>query len=406
MGSEESGRSASTGRGAAVRWSASLVVAAVLLSLTAGAIGGVDAGTASGTDRTAVVTTGVLDGPGVPPGEGGVLPSESQKRQRALQDSAVDICGRDASTFVGVYNSQVESVPGLVADRVRDSNVHLQVEGDANRDYAMVTDEDAQVVEYSEGKPEEASLRVETDCATFQEITDSERPSETFRAAYADGRIKLVGLGPVNYVFFEGLDKVTDPIAWAVLLGLFLLVLLVLYIFYRRLTLYYREGDDDAEQAEGQGSEAGPPPEEKPPSQGPQGPPDAATRAGQPSQGGQGQGQAQSGRNVRGGNHEPEGRPGEGGSPRADERPESRTSDQTEPRSGGGSGPRADDPTNTGASNHTEPRSGGRTGPGADDTRDARSGERRERRDTDNARSRDREYPDDDESGSSTSSGN
>jgi hypothetical protein len=326
MGAEGPCASGVTGCRATVRRSVMLVVVAVFLALTAGAVGGVAVGTSeAGTDSGPGERAALLDnvGPNLHhqvEGQHG----QAGDRQRQREDSAVNICDREAATFVRVYNSQINSVPGLVADRIQDANVHLQVDGDADRDYKMVTDEEAQVVDYSEGKPAEASLRVETDCATFQEITDSQRPGERFRAAYADGRVRFVGLGPVNYVFFEGLNRVTDPIAWAVLLGLFLLLVVVLYLFYRRLTLYYRDDEDDAESDTG----AGPPPGDGPPAQRP---PDAEPRAGEPpSQGHQG-----SGRNApeserqptRGADMGQQGGPNDGR--------ESRSGDSTNPESGG-----------------------------------------------------------------------
>jgi hypothetical protein len=299
-----------------IRSSVVLVVVAVFVSLTAGAVAGAAVGTsgdtgAPGAGAGTVASAPVAGSAGAPtPGyRVGVQYRQAGDGDGQSGDSSVSICERVAQRFVSVYNSQTDSVPGLVSNRVEDSNVHLQVDNDSDRNYTMVTNEEGQVTEYSVGKPESASLRVETDCATFQEITDSERPTETFRVAYAEDRIRFIGLGTVNSVFFAGLDRLTDPIAWGVLLVLFVLVLVVLYLFYRRLTLYYRNDDDEDEDGPDEGGGS-------PPGDGATGggPPDPNTRSGHPP----------------GQNQEPPGRgrgTGDGPEPRPDDRSDSRSSD-------------------------------------------------------------------------------
>jgi len=258
-----------------VRSSVVLVVAAVFVSLTAGAVAGAAVGTSGGAGAPGTGAGTVASAPAAG-SAGAQTPGHRVGVQyRQAGDSDVSICERDSERFIGVYNSQTDSVPGLVSNRVRDSNVHLQVDDDADRNYTMVTDEEGRVTEHSVGKPESASLRVETDCATFQEITDSDRPRETFRRAYAEDRIRFIGLGTVNAVFFEGLDRLTDPIAWGVLLILFILFVVVLYLFYRRLVFYYR--DDDDEDGDEPDEEGGSPPGGAARDR----PPDPTTRSGQ-----------------------------------------------------------------------------------------------------------------------------
>ena len=70
------------------------------------------------------------------------------------------ICDRDAAEFVGAFNDGTEDVPAFFRGRISDSTVHLNVEGDGGGDYTMVTDEDSQVTDYSEGEPASATVRV------------------------------------------------------------------------------------------------------------------------------------------------------------------------------------------------------------------------------------------------------
>lgn len=267
-----------------VRPSVVLVVAAVFVSLTAGAVAGAAVGTSGGAGAPGTGAGTVASAPAAGSAGAQTPVHRVGVQYRQASGGDVSICERDAERFIDVYNSQIDSVPGLVSNRVRDSNVHLQVDDDADRNYTMVTDEEGRVTDHSVGKPESASLRVETDCATFQEITDSDRPRETFRRAYAEDRIRFIGLGTVNAVFFEGLDRLTDPIAWGVLLILFILFLVVLYLFYRRLVLYYRDDDDeDGDEPDGGG---GSPPGDAARDR----PPDPATRSGQPPDRGRGTG--------------------------------------------------------------------------------------------------------------------
>lgn len=160
--------------------------------------------------------------------------------------SRLDICDRNASTFVGAFNSEIEDVPGLVKGRIRDTDVYLDVEGAAGGDYGLETNADSQVTGYSEGKPESATVRVVTDCRTFRNITDAGDPGQQFRTAYNNDRIRFIGLTVTNWLFFGAAATVTDPLSLAVVLLLFAVALVLVYVAYRRVTLHYRGGGSEA----------------------------------------------------------------------------------------------------------------------------------------------------------------
>ncbi|MEF8783313.1 MAG: hypothetical protein V5A39_02200 [Haloarculaceae archaeon] len=238
-GTEGSGRAASRRASAgghpgrlAVRHISRLLVALLLtLSLAAGAVGGAaDAG-----PDGHLASVGDDTGPAP---------------QTAGNGSQLVVCDRNASTFVGTLNNQIDSVPATVRNRVRDSNIHLQVFGNGGGNYTMVADEQSRVVSYSEGKPESASLRVETNCETFRAITDSEEPVSTYRTAYDNDEIRFIGLGIVNRMFFAAAATLTDPISLAAVLFLLLLVLVALYVLYRRFSIHYRGGGPPVEPEE------------------------------------------------------------------------------------------------------------------------------------------------------------
>lgn len=215
------------GRTAVRHCSRLFVVALLVISLVAGVAGGA-AGDAGPDGHNA-------------PGETG------QVAQTDDPGSQLGVCGRNASTFVGIFNNQIDSVPDTVKNRVRDSNVHLQVFGDEGGNYTMVTDGQSRVISSSEGEPASASLRVETNCRTFRAISDAEDPTSRYQTAYENDEIRFIGLGLFNRVFFGAIATLTDPISLAAVLFLFVLLLVALYILYRRFSIYYRGGEPAVE---------------------------------------------------------------------------------------------------------------------------------------------------------------
>lgn len=216
------------GRTAVRHCSRLFVVALLVISLVAGVAGSAATGDAGPDGHNA-------------PGDAGPV------AQTDDPGSQLGICDRNASTFVGIFNNQIDSVPDTVRNRVRDSNVHLQVFGDEGGNYTMVTDEQSRVVSASEGKPASASLRVETNCPTFRAISDAENPTSRYQTAYENDEIRFIGLGLFNRVFFGAIATLTDPISLAAVLFLFVLLLVVLYILYRRFSIYYRGGEPAVE---------------------------------------------------------------------------------------------------------------------------------------------------------------
>lgn len=216
-----------------------LVALLILLLLGAGAVGSAAAGAIgvdTGGDAQQLPASG---------GVGDVAGPAAQTDNGTGADggSQLRICDRNSSTFVSVFNEQINDVPGIVRNRVRDSNVHLQVFGTTGGNYTVVTDDQSQVVSYSEGEPGTASVKVETDCETFRAITDSGNPEATFQTAYANDEIRFIGLTVLNKVFFGAAAVASDPISLAVVLFFLALSIVGIYVFYRRLSIHYRGGE-------------------------------------------------------------------------------------------------------------------------------------------------------------------
>jgi hypothetical protein len=196
----------------------------VITALWAGAVGGVSA-TDSGLETRA--------------GPGTVAFQTAANGTDSGTNESVPVCQRNSSSMVRVYNQQADRVPGFVRGRVKDSNIHMLVAGDNGGNYTLSTNEAGQVTEYSDGKPESASLRIEMDCETFRNITDSDSPEQSFRDAYSNDEIAFVGIGLVNWALVEAVKVATDPVSLVVVLAGVLLV--VGYVVYRRASIHYRD---------------------------------------------------------------------------------------------------------------------------------------------------------------------
>jgi len=206
---------------------ATLVVAVAVLVSTTGAVGAT-----AGADATADASTTA---------DIGTVPVAQQGNGSGSGGDSLTICDRESSAFVSAFNSGLDSVPGFVKSRLSDSDVHLAIDGDGGGDYTMETDSETQVTDASEGEPSSPSVRVITDCETFRNITDASDPGSRFQTAYDNDRIRFVGVGAVDWLFFAGIETATDPLSLAVVLFLFLILLVVAYLVVRRVTSYYRE---------------------------------------------------------------------------------------------------------------------------------------------------------------------
>ena len=176
----------------------------------------------------------------------------------AQQDSPA-VCDRNVANFTNAFNSGIEQVPAFVRARTSDSTVHLAVEGSNGGDFTLVTNDESQVTDSSAGEPDSPSVRVVVeDCRAFRNITDSRTPGDQFRTEYANDRIRFVGVGTVNWLFFTAIETATDPISLAVVLFLFLVLLVVAYMIVRRATSVVRGGPvDNRSDDESDGDAAG-----------------------------------------------------------------------------------------------------------------------------------------------------
>jgi hypothetical protein len=174
------------------------------------------------------------------------MPGDDRSEASAVaQSDPLTVCDRNVTGFTGAFNSGIERVPAFVRARTSDSDVHLAVKDENGGDFTLVTNDESQVTSASAGEPDSPSVRIITDCPAFRNITDSAAPGEQFRAEYANDQVDIVGVGTVNWLFFTGLDTVTDPISLAVVLFLFLVTLVVVYAVVRRATSKVRGGPVD-----------------------------------------------------------------------------------------------------------------------------------------------------------------
>lgn len=186
-----------------------------------------------------------LDGGQTPLANGQSAVDAGPLAQQDGGDDPLTVCDRNVVGFTDAFNSGSEQVPAFVRARISDSDVHLAVEGDGGGDFTLVADDDSQITASSAGEPASPSVRVITDCETFRNITDAADPGAQFRTAYANDRIRFVGVGAANWLFFTTLETVTDPISLGVVLFLFLVLLVVAYVVVRRATSVVRGGRVD-----------------------------------------------------------------------------------------------------------------------------------------------------------------
>jgi hypothetical protein len=116
------------------------------------------------------------------------------------------ICNRSADSLTDAYNDNADAVPGFLAGTVSDTTIHGIVTDSDQRDYTITTDSDRSVSAFRTGSPDNATVEVETDCATVQKIADVDDRTIAFGTAYDDGEIDIRGVGPIRTVLVEVLE--------------------------------------------------------------------------------------------------------------------------------------------------------------------------------------------------------
>lgn len=198
------------------------------------------------------------------------------------QEQSPDICGRNVETLVSEYNDNVGRIPGFVRFIVTNKRVHLAVSGADGGDYTIATSGNGTVESYSEGTPQGARVRMNTDCTAVRDIVAADDPLGTFWDAYWGGRIDFQGNGILWFLVVEGVELlllvshilaglgiplvVAVTIAGILFLGVALvggvLLAIALYLGYR----YYR-GSSGADSAAASGGGPGPGTEAEPSSE-------------------------------------------------------------------------------------------------------------------------------------------
>lgn len=138
------------------------------------------------------------------PPASGATPGSTALQAGGGNDPA--LCGQSADPLVGTYNENVDDVPGVVRDRVRDTRIHGVVNGPGGGEYTFVTGPDGRIETYSEGAPDDATLRMITDCESLGAIVGADAPADAFRREYRNDEIRFVGVGPVNRALVTWLD--------------------------------------------------------------------------------------------------------------------------------------------------------------------------------------------------------
>lgn len=200
---------------------------------------------------------------------------------RPIQEQPPKVCGRSIEGLVTSYNENVERIPRFFLILVNDRKVHLVVNGAGGGDYTFVTDSDGRVESYTEGKPPDAPVRMETDCDTMRELISADDPVDTFWDAYWNDEIEFHGNGLLWGIFVEAIEFILllthtfsgAGLSFWVALGLAVIVFLVLVaiaggialvLLYRAYTHFVRPGIDEAVNPDAQlGAESNGDPEDE-----------------------------------------------------------------------------------------------------------------------------------------------
>ncbi|AXG05607.1 hypothetical protein DU500_03675 [Haloplanus rubicundus] len=113
------------------------------------------------------------------------------------------ICNRNAGSLVDAYDDNADAVPGFLAGTVTETTIHGIVTDAGQRDYTIITDSDRSVSAFRAGSPDNATVEVETDCATVRTIADAENKRDAVGTAYDDGDIAIRGVGPIDTILVE-----------------------------------------------------------------------------------------------------------------------------------------------------------------------------------------------------------
>ncbi|MDR9430431.1 MAG: hypothetical protein RI568_06985 [Natronomonas sp.] len=118
----------------------------------------------------------------------------------------------DMQPMVETYNENVNRDDfGFMATQLQDQDVNLVVDDPANGSEASVSftlDDDLRMQEVELGPRDDATLRMDTDKATMDEIIASDSPEAEFRFAVVNDDITISGIGTFAMIKWVVIDVV------------------------------------------------------------------------------------------------------------------------------------------------------------------------------------------------------
>jgi len=133
----------------------------------------------------------------------GLAAAQSADQSDADQPEWADAAFDQFAGMVAVYNESITAVDlGVAGDQLENERVNLVVTDDdgASATFSFRLDGRLRMTELDQGPRSDATLRMSTDRATFDEVLGADNPAVVFRDAVADGDIRLSGIGTTNAV--------------------------------------------------------------------------------------------------------------------------------------------------------------------------------------------------------------
>lgn len=116
------------------------------------------------------------------------------------------------TTYVERHNEDVEGADlGTAASQLRSEVVDLYVAADEGEaEFSFRTTESAEIREFERGTREDATLRMETDEGTVEELAGADDPVGAFQGAIVDGDVTITGIGALKNLKWDLIGVLTD----------------------------------------------------------------------------------------------------------------------------------------------------------------------------------------------------
>lgn len=116
----------------------------------------------------------------------------------------------DVDRLVEVYNANVDQAPGIVRGQLAGQDIELRIGdgstvagADTGTVYHFATAEDGTITDYGEGDSDDPDYRVRTSEDAFFAVLNASDPAAEFDRQYADGNLRIDGVGTGNTVRAE-----------------------------------------------------------------------------------------------------------------------------------------------------------------------------------------------------------